>query len=68
MDYQWGGNILEFLGERVVESTLSNLRERISRLIHNYTFVSTFNVNEKSLLNLVMRIKSKPPLIIRGYT
>ena len=66
--YQWGGSILKIWGEPVVESNLSKLRGRISRFVHNYTFVSTFNVNEKNLLNLVMRIKNKPPLVMRGYT
>ena len=67
MGYEWGDEIIEFWGEPVVEPFTLSLKKRISRAIHNKTFVSTFSVNEEVLFNFASRITKFPPKILRGY-
>jgi len=67
MGYQWGDKRLIFWGEPLVESFISRFKKRVSRIIYNEPFVSTFKVNDNLLSNLVLRIKKSPPKILRGY-
>ncbi|MDR4498077.1 MAG: hypothetical protein MRK02_09195 [Candidatus Scalindua sp.] len=67
MGYRWGDKILLFWGERVVESFVAKYKKKISNVIYNLHFVSTFSVNDRVLSNLISSLQKSPPKILRGY-
>jgi phenylacetate-CoA ligase len=68
MGYEWGDEILMFWGGQVAKSPLQAIKGKISSIIYNENFFDTYKINDELLSRLVMKIKDRPPMILRGYT
>jgi len=68
LGYDWGDEIIQFWGDRPNISSTLKLKKYISRKIYNYSFFSTFDGIDESFDEIVVRLQTAPPKILRGYT
>lgn len=67
LGYEWGDRILQLWGEHPLESKMKKYRKRLRRNLYNTTFYNTYLLNTKIYDEIIQRLVTVPPKVIRGY-